>query len=217
MHAATASPSTAPRPPRAQTRTSTTQTPPASALPRTSRTPPPTASTPAAAPAGSEAPSASTLTARTITGAVPRATGYTTLSGASWYAVASSARYASSSATDATAYGATPARTSHMSNATGANTAAPIPSATPPATRDSPARAVSMFHSACTTAAARASASASSGNARRLLEQARQPAVLEHAPAGLLLRAVAHHDKSVVHRFERRAAPGARLALVAVD
>src|SRR4051794_18572908 len=202
MHAATASPSTAPRPPRA--------------LPRTSRTPPLTASTPAAAPAGSEAPSASTLTARTITGAVPRATGYTTLSGASWYAVASSARYASSRATDATAYGATPARTSHVNAATGANTAAPIPSATPAATCDSPARAVSRFHAACTTAAARASASASSGN-RRLLEQARQPPVLEHAPARLLLRAVAHHVVLVVHRLEGRSAPRAGIALVAVD
>ena len=51
----------------------------------------------------------------------------------------------------------------------------------------------------------------------RLLEQPRQPAVLQHAAAGLLLRAVAEHVVLVVHRLDRRAAARARLALVAVD
>src|SRR4051812_13587521 len=114
-------------------------------------------------------------------------------------------------------YGAARASTSHVSTATGANASAPAASATPAATCDSPARAVSRFHSACTTAAARANASASSGTRGRLLEQPRQPAVLQHPPAGLLLRAVRHHVVLVVHRLERRPAARARLAVVAVD
>src|SRR3954447_23214880 len=109
------------------------------------------------------------------------------------------------------------ARTSHVSAATGANTRAPAPRAAPAASCDSTARAVSRFHSACTTAAARASASASSGTPPGLLQEPREPAVLEHPPAGLLLRAVAHDVVLVVDGLERRAAARARLALVTMD
>src|SRR3954464_4638392 len=47
--------------------------------------------------------------------------------------------------------------------------------------------------------------------AAALLQQPREAAVLEHAPAGLLLRAVAHDVVLVVHGLDRRAAARARL------
>ena len=48
------------------------------------------------------------------------------------------------------------------------------------------------------------------------LQQPRQPAVLQHPAAGLLLRAVAHHVVLEVDRLDRRAAARARLARAAV-
>ena len=51
----------------------------------------------------------------------------------------------------------------------------------------------------------------------RLLQQPRQPAVLEHAPLGLAVRAVGDHVVLEVDRLQRRGAARARLALVAVD
>src|SRR5690242_1718393 len=49
------------------------------------------------------------------------------------------------------------------------------------------------------------------------LQQARQAAILEHAAAGLVLRAVTHDVVLVMDRLDGRAATRAGLALVAVD
>src|SRR5690349_6151033 len=58
---------------------------------------------------------------------------------------------------------------------------------------------------------------ASSAIARRtLLQQPRQPPVLEHPSLGLAGRAVAHHVVLVEHRLEPVAAPGARLSVAAM-
>ena len=55
------------------------------------------------------------------------------------------------------------------------------------------------------------------GGAGGLLQQPRQPAVLEHLAARLLVRAVAHDVVLVVDGLDRRAAARARLAGLAVD
>src|SRR5437588_4050343 len=51
----------------------------------------------------------------------------------------------------------------------------------------------------------------------RSLQQPRQPPVLQHPPARLLLGAVGHHVVLEVNGLEGGAAPGTRLALLAMD
>src|SRR5215213_10292497 len=52
---------------------------------------------------------------------------------------------------------------------------------------------------------------------RSSLQEPREPAILEHLATGLLLGAVAHDVVLVVDGLNRRAAPRARLAGLAVD
>src|SRR3954449_7394367 len=131
--------------------------------PRTSTTPAATRSTPITAAADSETPRNAALTSSTITGADPRASGYTALRSAREYASASRAKYASSRAADATIHGTASLDTSPRS--AGRNRTHPTHIPTAVAACESRAPASSRFHSAWTSAAASASPSAEAGTA----------------------------------------------------
>src|SRR5689334_9982393 len=124
--------------------------------PRTRRTPTATNTTPTACSA-----SGTPATASTNTGADPRASGYTAESSSREYANASSVKYRSSSAADATIQGRAAECT--WPRRDGRKTTHPthIPAAV--AACESRAPASSRFHSAWTNAAASASASAEAG------------------------------------------------------